>query len=604
MLDLYTPEKHADTGQPLQLNEILNYLKSADTSGMGPLEALLVQTEAMGDPALPSSEQVAILDWLNAAYSHWEQQFPIEQPLASELRSLLPLLGAQAITDEDFLTPGAHSLHQLLDTIGASAVGWQARLGRAGQNLEREVGKAVTRAHDWFAEGSVDLAAINRDLTIALGKDRGRAQRMAQRTVEAEQGQMKTALAKVQAATMINALLLTHPAPASIGEFLKGPWHDSAQLVLLRFGEESKEWAAMSATTLALLDSLQTEEAAATDEEGASSGSRRQQLFEAITKLPRELKRWLLSLAHDDHGVEEAIGVIEIAHMAVLRQQDLDAQTIAPIPLEDAPAAADDPEVKKVIGALEIGQWFVYLEEKSDPLRVQLMLKMEAGQQLFFTNQAGIKAMRRNYADFASSLREARATPLYSKVSFSRALAHAAKISTQADLEVLDTQGTLQATQEHKVSIKRDREKDELARQRSRREQEEEEQLRKEFDHAAQMQHERESTKPDEALAGNVTALPAAAPKNTPMAVEASRFKLGMGSWLGFHDGDKPLLAKLAAHDREHDKFIFVNRNGIKMRDLSREELHALMKKGQVEILESRSSFKEEDKHARSEYND
>ncbi|MBE9539343.1 MAG: DUF1631 family protein [Proteobacteria bacterium] len=592
MLDLYTSDKHVDAGQPLQLSELLNYLKSADTSGMGPLEALLVQTEAMGDPALPSQEQIAILDWLNAAYSYWEQQFPIEQPLASELRSLLPLLGALAITDKSFLTPGAHSLHQLLDAVQASAVGWQARLGRAGQNLEREVGKAVARARDWFAEGSVDLAAINEDLITSLGKDRGRAQRMAQRAVEVEQGQMKTALVKIQAATMINALLLTHPAPPSIGEFLKGPWHDSAQLVLLRFGENSKEWAGMSATTEALLDSLQTEEAAPTDEEGAQGGSRRQQLFEAITKLPRELKRWLLSLAHDNHGVEEAIGIVEIAHMSVLRQQDLDAQTIEPIPVERAPAAADDPEVQKIIGALETDQWFAYLEEKSDPLRMQLKLKNGAGRQLFFTNQAGIKAMRISYADFARSLHEKRATPLYSKASFSRSLAHAAKLSTQADLKALGTQGTLQATQEHKASIKRDKEKDEVARQQSRREQEEEEQLRKEFDHSVQMQHERENAKST------------ATPKSAPGPQKNLSLKLSMGSWLGFHDGDKPLLAKLAAHDREHDKYIFVNRNGIKMRDLSREELHALMEKGQVEILESRSSFKEEDKHARSEYRD
>ena len=73
-----------------------------------------------------------------------------------------------------------------------------------------------------------------------------------------------------------------------------------------------------------------------------------------------------------------------------------------------------------------------------------------------------------------------------------------------------------------------------------------------------------------------------------------------MGAWLGFHDGDKPLLAKLAAHDREGDSYIFVNRRGIKMRNLSKHELLALMEKGLVEILEARSSFKDEDTHARN----
>ena len=75
-----------------------------------------------------------------------------------------------------------------------------------------------------------------------------------------------------------------------------------------------------------------------------------------------------------------------------------------------------------------------------------------------------------------------------------------------------------------------------------------------------------------------------------------------MGAWLGFHDGDKPLLAKLAAHDREKDTYIFVNRKGIKMRDLSKVELASLIDKGLVEILEAQSSFKDEDTHARNNH--
>ena len=77
-----------------------------------------------------------------------------------------------------------------------------------------------------------------------------------------------------------------------------------------------------------------------------------------------------------------------------------------------------------------------------------------------------------------------------------------------------------------------------------------------------------------------------------------------MGAWLGFHDGEKPLLAKLAAHDRERDTYIFVDRKGIKMRDLNKAELAALIDKGQVEILEAQSSFKEEDTHARNNNNE
>ena len=52
------------------------------------------------------------------------------------------------------------------------------------------------------------------------------------------------------------------------------------------------------------------------------------------------------------------------------------------------------------------------------------------------------------------------------------------------------------------------------------------------------------------------------------------------------------LLAKLAVHDKDLDMYLFVNREGLKMREMSRRELLALMDAGQVDILETRSSFR------------
>ena len=79
------------------------------------------------------------------------------------------------------------------------------------------------------------------------------------------------------------------------------------------------------------------------------------------------------------------------------------------------------------------------------------------------------------------------------------------------------------------------------------------------------------------------------------------RLDLPMGAWLGFHDGDTPLLAKLAVHDREQDHYIFVNREGIKMRQLSRHELLQLMDAGQVDILEASSNFRDRVTRARDQ---
>ena len=75
-----------------------------------------------------------------------------------------------------------------------------------------------------------------------------------------------------------------------------------------------------------------------------------------------------------------------------------------------------------------------------------------------------------------------------------------------------------------------------------------------------------------------------------------------MGAWLGFHDGDTPLMAKLAVHDREQDQYIFVNREGIKMRQLSKLELLKLMDSGLVDILQTNSNFRDEVTQARNRF--
>jgi hypothetical protein len=77
-------------------------------------------------------------------------------------------------------------------------------------------------------------------------------------------------------------------------------------------------------------------------------------------------------------------------------------------------------------------------------------------------------------------------------------------------------------------------------------------------------------------------------------SAEHTALNLPMGAWLGFHDGKTPLLAKLAVHDREQDQYFFVNREGIKMRQLSTGELMDLVERGLVDILETNSSFRDE----------
>ena len=544
-------------GPAMDQRELIGYLRTTERLELSPLQSVLSQAEVAGDTSRPTAEQAAILNWLADAFTQWETDFPLEETLASQLRRLKPLAAALAISDPDFLTPGLHPLHMMLDKIHLATIGWQARLGRVGEGPRKQLLTAVEDALAWFETAGFDLTALCARVISVTERDLARANRMILRTIETERGRLKTAQAKRVAAEMINRGLAEYRIPPGIDVFLRGPWYDNAQLVLLKFGAESKQWAHISETTTTLLDSLQP------PEEG-DSGQRRQQLFEIITRLPRELRRCLFDSQQLNDAVEEGIKTIESAHMEILRKQSLELEQGELIPV-DAPHAG----VAYLQGdeTIRTDQWFLVDRGEDSLLRVRLVSPVEGSAELLFANQAGIRVFQQRAEDFARLLGQGKAIPLDSGASFSRSLAYAAGIKTSTELDTLLRETALPLPiEEEEVDAG---------------------QLQREWDEALQRKREREAaaqvSEPHQPgrTEGQALSLDAG-PEPTPG-------DLATGTWLGFHDGDAPLLARLAVHDSEQNTYVFVNRSGIQVRELGQEELASLMAKGLVDVLETRS---------------
>jgi hypothetical protein len=607
----YAPAHSADE-VGLALDEIFDYLKKIDNFELATLAAILEQTEAIGDPGLPSGEQIALVNWLDAAFSHWEKQYPIEEPLASMFKKMRPLAIALAITDPTFSTPGAHCFHLIMDTIGLSLVGWQSRLGRAGQNMERAARDATAKSIALLDGDVNELQSIYERVSSTIAKDRGRAHRMSLRIVESELGHLKTIHAKDQAAHMINAALQRYQVPANIGTFVTGPWFESSQLVLLRYGANSTQWAGMKKTTKDLLNSFQSN--AFTESEIDAHHSYRQLIFEAIANLPKEIKRYLLSLQHDEGAVSEALGVIELMHRSVLRRTELELVTIDPLAEDVSTTKPEDTETKNIISKLGIGQWFLLKDTGNGARRVQLALKNDDHKQLLFTNHAGLRERKENYDDFAAMLSSETSIPLFYENSFSRSLLHVVEGSAAEvipkKVEELPTEPASktiqdsQMLQEQEQKRKRDegnqrqlqRERDEkflleqADTQRKLREQAEAKRLQREREAADQFrQEEYLQRKRERERARKRSRL-----EDTPLIEATNEFKLPIGAWIRFHDGDSPLMAKLATYDAERNNYLFVDREGKKLREVGGEEMRKLMGQSLVDFLQIRSTFRED----------
>jgi len=486
---------------------------------------------------------------------------------------------------------------------------------------------------------------------------------MIQRVVETEAGKARTAAAKQEAARMINAALEKYPAPEEIGEFVKGPWYTSAQLLLLKFGADSEHWQDMSATTETLLDSLQSLEDV--------QDQRRQHIFEVVTQLPKDMRRWLLSLHHDTEAVNEAMGLVEYAHLHILRGQPIDLQSIEPIVVEGEHVTDGAAEHLNALKKWSHGQWFS-VDSGTGSQRVQLVLKTEPSQQLLFTNMAGIKALQLSYSEFSQLVAQRKVVALYSGASFSLCLAQAAGVDSveilaalasamgvsisepaaepEPEPELTPKQELEQLLSEHTGKQKSEQVSEEMPEQEPEQPPEQEDSQQQDI---VEFEPEEQNDTPEYSLEqkeeppasgkadkgflsdqaeeikaqeGHVVQQPAGSdaesidfPELTAFEEESRKFisenvsegvspdqsvvhgdtdereiNLPMGVWIGFHDGETPMMARLAVHDPDDDKFIFVNRKGVKIRQVSRQEMLTLIDQGLLEILEAKSNLKKE----------
>jgi hypothetical protein len=507
-------------------DELLRLLAAMDAGATSSLDSVRAAIADAGSGAAPSHEQAATLAWLDAAFLLWHRDFPLEPPLDTLLQAMLPVVAAQALADPAFMNPGAHPLHRLLDAVHDAAVGWQPELGRAGDGLQQDLSELVDRCRSYFDDPDLSFAELAADEEIRLNRAATRAERMIQRLVEKEQGRVRISACRREAALMINRHL-QEPLPTTIIDFLKGHWLDSAQLVLLKHGADSEEWRGIQAATERLLDS--------TRKDGPEGEDRRQHLFKLVSQLPRELKRYLLSLQHDKEAIDDTLGLVEYVHLRLLRDDDIDLEQAEPVALEQDPGI--DTAARP---AIEEGQWYA-LSLDEGLVRGRLILDLVEEKHLVFSNLAGSLAASLGYGELEQMMASDRVKHLVTGSTFTHCLTVAASEQPDTATAQVPGESTAPAIAEPQLTA-------------------------------------------DSQDSAGATIMPFPEPELTvdPDAIP-------IGTWLGFHDGEIPLLARLAVHDPTQDSYIFVNRDGVKLRELSGRELQRLFDDDIVDMLELRA---------------
>ncbi len=515
---------------------------------------------------LPETESAAVIAWVDASFEHWMTTYPLADPIGTLLGQLRPLAAAFALTDERFFTPGGHAIHRLLDAIHNGFTGWRRdQKGEAAQ-LASDLEKLLDRARqDFPSEPKVDSALA--ELSQKLETHAAELALQAPRLIEREWSALNEDALRLSVAAELNRVLASCEVPGSVARFIKSDWYQSGLRIAATHGLNSEDWQSFSDTTHLLAQAVQP-----VSEEDANGQNR---LQHTIQHLPTTLAKHLVSLQPDQDAIAGAIGLIEYALLRNVRGEDLGLLRADPIEIEGQPVlSAPNSDQLKQLG-LQTGSWFAFdMPEGRQELCVAGSIAENT--QILFMDFLGARALRKPFSELQQLLRAGEAISLSTQDSFCLSMATVVEYKLQQqqqDREINQRETSAHAQREVEAQ-------DALATQ-----------LSPEPERAPETVT---ATQELRAPAGNRGAQEQGVATEKPFTSQTVvKLQIPMGTWLGFHDREPPMMARVAVRDVEKDSYIFTNRDGIKLRELTVAQLIALIDRDMVDILDRTTNFKD-----------
>ncbi len=578
----------------------------------------------------PSADDQPVLDWVDAIFAHWQTHYPVAPELQQALDRARQLAAAFAVKDSRFFVPGGHAVHRLLDVIHNGLIGWHTGLGSAAGNALEGAKEALERARrDFPSEPQVDETLEL--LSQKIQAHDAQLKRLDGVLLEREISTMGEDLTRMTVAFALNSILSEHEVPGSVARFVKSDWYESGVIIAAQHGEASQEWRKFINTTQILVQAVQPIDT------GDSDGQARLQA--TMHQLPSTLSRQLLSLQPDHDAIAGAIGLIEYALLRNMRGEDLGLLLAEPLTVPGMPEGGPPSEDDLLNHGIHPGGWYS-LDTADGELRIRLAGGLAGNIYLLFMDFLGARAIRKTYAEFRSMLVSGEAKALNVPDSFCRSMVEATEIReretaaekaeqaaherARAEAEE-SAQAQLAATLSghnplgHRASgyqasghNERDQHEDQGAPDQSasgeqrhqqadqnhtehhgdyqRQEGQPQGQASSDPSHTSQASHSSHSSLATTHRDDSDSLPSTDSPYESNTVV---KLQIPMGTWMGFHDREPPLLARVAVRDLEKDSYIFTNREGIKLRELTVAQLIALIDRDMVDILERKTNFRD-----------
>jgi len=520
-----------------------------------------------------TSDSTAVLNWIDAVFAVWQSDYPLDGEFEHTVQAARPLAAAFACQESRFFTPGAHALHRLLDSLHEGFAGWSADLGKAALPALDAVNQVMQRClQDFPSEPAVDhtLQLLERKIQGHAGQ----LQRLDAGLIEREATAMASTLAGQTVAQYLGEQLGDATFPTKLSQFLGADWFEAGVNLVKNVGMQSDGWQQFDAATHELITAFA---------EGASLGSRlpkppTDHTPESATALPSAVRDILRQVGISGDRAESAAATLEYLSLRQASNSSHGAREAVTLDGRPAVEWASNASTSLAEQGIETGQWFQIMQPEGMQ-RLRLAGTMGDGRYLVFMDFTGARALRLGIEDFANLLRSKEAAQLDTRQTFSRAMVQAAEMQTARVAEQENKQAEAQKLQAQAASL----EAAERAQARDAASQQLREAEERVFGQGTATQIAEHGGEADRAVS-------AEQPFDRKTVLQ---LQIPIGTWLGFHDREPPIMARVAVRDLERDSYIFTNRDGIKLRELTVPQLVTLIERDMVDILEHKTSFKE-----------
>lgn len=531
----------------------------------GLLAALAERSEA-----LIASEPAAVLEWIDAVFTRWHAHYSLDPQLEHLVLAAKPLAAAFACSEDRFFTPGAHALHRLLDTLYEGFAGWSSDLGKTARPAVDAVSEVMQRClQDFPSEPAVDHTLHLLEQKVSGYSEQ--LERLDSGLIEREAIAMASAVARRAVGEHLSKRLGSTSFPDKLSDFLGGDWFEAGVALVKNLGTDGPVWQQYGSTTELFVDlfgqsdstrSVRPEHSGAANSDG----------------LPQKVRQVLDQVGLSGERAQNAEDMLEYLRLRHASKQEL-SSPLSPVML-DGKSTADwmqSSTTSLESSNIESGQWY-RIHQADGVRRLRLSGAFGHSGYLVFMDFAGARALRLSVDEFANLLRSGEAIRLDSQQTFSRALVEAAMEKT----EWLAQQQAAQAEARIKQSQIAEQESAQLASEREGATQ----QLRE----AEQRARQQTDALPISQQEDGERRLNAEQPFDSNTVLQ---LQIPIGTWLGFHDREPPIMAKVAVRDLDKDSYIFTNREGIKLRELTVPQLVTLIERDMVDILERKISFRD-----------